>query len=243
MQLLEGMEKLGIDFIDIFAVLYFAVNWFIYARFASVKTKSHPSLYTVLHGYRLEWSKRLVERDVRIMDSNLIGTLHRNAAQLVSTTIFILAGLIAVLGATDRAMSIAANLPFTVATSAGLWELKVLLLIVIFVHAFFKFSWAMWQFSITTVLMGGAPIMTDDEQIRTEFIKRHTLLLSLAGTNFNHGLRAYYFGIAALAWIVNPWFFMIASTWVVSVLYEREFRSQSLRILLKESSVDADNTL
>jgi len=76
----------------------------------------------------------LVERDVHIMDSNLISTLHRNASQLVSTTIFILAGLIAVLGATDRAMSIAANLPFTVNTSAGLWELKVLLLIVIFVH-------------------------------------------------------------------------------------------------------------
>ncbi len=91
----------------------------------------------------------------------------------------------------------------------------------------------MWQFSITTVLMAGAPLITDEENIREEFIKRHALLLSLAGTNFNHGLRAYYFGIAALAWIVNPWLFILSSSWVVSVLYEREFRSQSLRILLK----------
>lgn len=233
MQFIQTLDTLKITWVDVFAVLYFFVSWLSYARFASVKTKNHHSLYTVLHDYRYEWSKRLVERDVRIMDSNLISTLHRNASQLVSTTIFILAGLIAVLGATDKAMSIAANLPFTVSTSAGLWELKVLLLIVIFVHAFFKFSWAMWQFSITTVLMGGAPLITDEEKIREEFIKRHALLLSLAGTNFNHGLRAYYFGIAALAWIVNPWLFILSSSWVVSVLYEREFRSQSLRILLK----------
>ncbi|EIJ44319.1 putative membrane protein [Beggiatoa alba B18LD] len=233
MYFIQEINMLGITSIDIIALLYFFISWLSYARFASVKTQSHPSLYSVLHDYRLEWSKQLIKREVRIMDSNLIGTLHRNASLLVSTTIFILAGLIAVLGATDRAMLIAATLPFTVATTAGLWEIKVLLLILIFVHAFFKFSWAMWQFSITTVLMGGAPNPDEDETLKQIFIKRHTLLLSLAGTNFNHGLRAYYFGIAALTWIVHPLLFMLASSWVVSVLYKREFRSQSLRILLE----------
>ncbi|ALG69079.2 DUF599 domain-containing protein [Beggiatoa leptomitoformis] len=233
MSITQEINMLGVTWIDVLAVLYFLICWFSYAHFASVKTQSNPSLYSVLHDYRLEWSRRLIEREVRIMDSNLIGTLHRNASLLVSTTIFILAGLIAVLGATDRAMLIAASLPFTVTTTAGLWELKVLLLIIVFVHAFFKFSWAMWQFSIATVLMGGAPNTTDSESLKQDFIKRHTLLLSLAGTNFNHGLRAYYFGIAALTWIVHPLLFILASSWVVSVLYKREFRSQSLRILLE----------
>jgi uncharacterized membrane protein len=49
-----------------------------------------------------------------------------------------------------------------------------------------------------------------------------------AAEHFNYGLRAYYFALAALAWLLNGWLFMGSTAWVVFVLYWREFRSQAL---------------
>jgi uncharacterized membrane protein len=51
------------------------------------------------------------------------------------------------------------------------------------------------------------------------------------GRHFNGGLRAYYFGLAALSWFVHPWLFVSLTTWVVWVIYRREFRSRLLRTL------------
>ena len=50
----------------------------------------------------------------------------------------------------------------------------------------------------------------------------------LAAEHFNYGLRAYYFALAAMTWFLNGWLFMGAATWVVFVLYWREFRSDAL---------------
>jgi uncharacterized membrane protein len=44
-------------------------------------------------------------------------------------------------------------------------------------------------------------------------------------------MRAYYFGLAGLAWFVHPLLFVCASLWVVLVAWRREFRSTSLKIL------------
>ena len=54
----------------------------------------------------------------------------------------------------------------------------------------------------------------------------------MAANQFNYGLRAYYFGMATLAWFINPWFFMLVSTGVVVVLYRREFHSDVLEVMV-----------
>ncbi|MNJ78871.1 hypothetical protein D3C77_767340 [compost metagenome] len=57
-------------------------------------------------------------------------------------------------------------------------------------------------------------------------------MISLAANQFNFGLRSYYFGLAMLAWFINPWFFIIATTGVVLVLYRREFHSDVLDVMV-----------
>ena len=49
---------------------------------------------------------------------------------------------------------------------------------------------------------------------------------------FNFGLRAYYFGMTMLAWFVSPWLFMLMSAGVVFVLYQREFHSDVLDVMV-----------
>jgi uncharacterized membrane protein len=152
---------------------------------------------------------------------------------------FIIAGLIAVIGARDRAMAVLAELPFAVESSPVLWDLKVLLLIVVFVYAFFKFTWAFRHYNYCLVLVGCVPApdrLTADSPRVAERLAR---IASSTARHFNRGIRAYYFGLAALSWFIDPWLFMLLSAWVVLVLYRREFRSRLLQMLATVPEDDA----
>jgi uncharacterized membrane protein len=48
-----------------------------------------------------------------------------------------------------------------------------------------------------------------------------------AAINFNRGLRAVYFAIAALGWLLGPWALMLTTLVVGSTLVTREFASVS----------------
>lgn len=65
-------------------------------------------------------------------------------------------------------------------------------------------------------------------------------MISMAANQFNFGLRAYYFGMATLAWFINPWFFMLVTAGVVVVLYRREFHSDVLEVMVYTPTPAAD---
>ena len=79
-----------------------------------------------------------------------------------------------------------------------------------------------------------------DPEQHAAHINRIARITSSASVNFNNGLRAYYFALAALAWFLHPWLMIVATGWVVYVLYRREFRSKTLQALVEE---DASPTL
>ena len=111
----------------------------------------------------------------------------------------------------------------------------MLCLCIIFVYAFFTFSWCMRQYNFAAVLVGSAPMVGErhvTEQERKAFAERTARVISMAANQFNFGLRAYYFGMATLAWFINPWFFMLVTAGVVVVLYRREFHSDVLEVMV-----------
>jgi hypothetical protein len=126
-----------------------------------------------MHAYRALWARQMLQRDNRMVDTQIIANLMRSASFFASTTVLIIAGLIAVLGARERAMAVLADLPFAVASSTLLWDLKVLLLIVLFVYAFFKFTWAFRQYNYCLILVGcAAPSLLSAESLRSADLSR-----------------------------------------------------------------------
>ena len=87
----------------------------------------------------------MLERDNRVVDIQVLNSLLRNASFFASTSILIVAGLVTVMGATDKAIDFLTDIAFSIATSRQNWELKIIIMIVIFIYAFFKFAWAMRQ--------------------------------------------------------------------------------------------------
>jgi uncharacterized membrane protein len=104
--------------------------------------------------------------------------------------------------------------------------------VLIFVYAFFKFSWSIRQFGLCSILAGATKKPPADAEQYAVHIDRLALIITFANGNFNNGLRAYYFGVAALAWFLHPVLMIVFSGCVVYVLYEREFRSKTLQMLI-----------
>ena len=215
---------------DLIAPAWFLLCWFGYNLLAD-REHGRPSLQRSMHAYRQLWMARMLERDNRIVDSQIIGNLMSSASFFASTTVLILAGLIAVLGARPAAMAVLAELPFAIDPSPLLWDLKVLLLIVLFVYAFFKFTWAFRQYNYCLILLGSIPLPDRITEESRRIAERTAIIATSTARHFNRGTRAYYFGLAALTWFVHPWLFVLTTVWVILVLFRREFRSRLLATL------------
>jgi len=234
-------NELSITWLDLAALVIFVAGWVAYAVFAERHGRTVHSLHNRMDDIRREWMLRMIERDNRMVDVNILRTLARSSQFFASTTMLVLGALIALMGYVQQALDVVSGLPFTMKGSERLLEIKVLLLVAIFTYAFFKFTWAMRQQGQASTLIGATPPKPkDNPEQYASWINRIARVVSYAGSNFNNGLRAYYFGIAALAWFLHPWLMIAATVWVIYVLYHREFKSKTLMAMTEE---DASPTL
>ena len=226
---------LDINPLDLFAALWFLFWWVGYTLYAAYQVDRKPCLAGELNHYRYEWMSRMLARDNRMTDSTSISNLERYVTFFASSTMLILAGLVTVMASTEQAIHVLRDLPFVGSSTQAEWEAKLLMLVAIFVYAFFKFSWSARQYGFCSVLIASAPMPTEpvDDSAREQFARGGAKVLSLAGLEFNKGLRAYYFGLSVLGWFLHASFFMLATIAVVVVLYRREFHSETLHSLLE----------
>lgn len=224
----------GFSLIDGLAFFWFSMCWLGYSVYSRKMSRHRTSLSSVMAAHRVAWMDGVLKRENRVGDAALLGNLERNVAFFASSTLLVLAGLVAALGSGEDIVSVTDSLPFTMAVNEHGWETKLLLLAVIFVYAFFKFSWSLRQYGFASVLIGRAPELDEiDEAGARQFSLHAAQVISRAAQAFNIGLRAYYFSLAYLLWFLNPWVFMLGSAIVVGVLYRREFRSRVLNALGK----------
>lgn len=224
-----------LDFIppmDLIAFLWMLVSWSAYTLVADRLSWDKREVARVMHNHRIQWMSRMLFREIRMPDISIVVAHIRSGTLFASTTILIMAGIVAMLGNSDRLMSVITELSFAKETSRELLEIKIFVLLGVFVYAFFKFAWCLRQFNYSLILIGAAPWRGDcDDKMRAEYPIRTARVLTRASGTFNRGLRAYYFGLATLTWFIQPLAFVIASIWVILVLYRRDYRSQTLDAL------------
>ena len=219
----------GFTFWDIAAFAWFGFCWAGYTAFADHSRWRHRSITAAMNRERGRWMTEMLARELRMVDIQIVGNLLRSLGFFASTTILLVAGLIAVLGAAEQAVETLAEVPIAVPTTKAVWHGKVLLLIAIFVYAFFKFAWAFRLTNNCSILIGAAPAAPADPARAAAHAERAAAIIGLAAFHLNRGLRGYFFALAALAWFLHPAIFTVVSTWVVLVLYRRDFRSRALR--------------
>ncbi|NQV84095.1 MAG: DUF599 domain-containing protein [Rhodospirillales bacterium] len=225
---------------DILAFAWFMVIWMGYTVIADRQGPNMRKASRVMHDFRVRWTERMLERDNRIADVNIVSAHMRIAMLFITISILILAGLMSVLGNLGKAREVVSELSFAVGASQELWEIKTFVLIFIFVYAFFKYAWCLRQFTFTLIFIGAAPLPEEvNARERKDYPERGARLMDRSIITFNRGLRAYYFGLALLAWFLGPVYLVIAAIWVVAVLYRRDYRSVILQTL-SEQEADAN---
>lgn len=209
-------------------VLWAAIGWRI--EHPSLKT---PSTSLIMANYRREWMTQMIGREVRIFDAQTIGTLRQGTSFFASTCVIAIGGTLALIGNAEQIAGVAADLT-DARDPAIVWELKLLVIMVFLTSAFLKFVWSNRLFGYCSVIMGAAPNDPNDPK-GPRYAHKAAELNIAAARSFNRGLRAIYFGLAAVAWLAGPFLLIVATIITTGVIWRREFASQSRKALLEDT--------
>ena len=214
--------------VDILAVGFFMLEWTVYAVTLEHTAYGRNSLSARMNVYRGVWVQRLLDREARMVDMQIMASLQNGTAFFASTTLLAVGGSLALLRATNEALIVLGALPVDLSPPPALWEIKCVGLILIFVYAFFKFAWAYRLFNYVAILLGAMPPASqrDTPDARAHVI-RTTKLFQAAGRHFNRGQRAFFFALGYLGWFVSPWVLFVTTAAVVVVTWRRQFASNA----------------
>lgn len=218
--------------LDWVAIIYLIGTWPLLSHFIEHPPKSRPSVTVLMSERRRDWMRVFVDRDPRIFDSQILGSLRQGTSFFASTCIFAIGGVLALAKNTDPLVGVAQEVSATM-TPVLIIQIKLGVVAVLLTNAFLKFVWANRVFGYCAVLMAAVPNDPADPIAHTRAAQAAELNIR-AAMNFNRGLRAMYFALGALAWLLGAVPLMISVTVVIWVIWSREFASVPRDILLKE---------
>src|SRR5215468_10384165 len=221
---------LTLSTLDIVALAFFVVAWTAYAIMVEATPHGRTSLNAAMDGYRSVWMERMLEREMRMVDMQIMAALQNGTAFFASTSLLAIGGALTLLRSTEDVLSVVATMPLGIQTSRAQWELKVIGLAVILVYAFFKFAWSYRLYNYVAIMLGSTPSAEEQESREAQnHVTRTARLFSAAGRHFNHGQRTFFFALGYLGWYAGPIVFLVTTTAVVIVIWRRQFASDSLR--------------
>lgn len=223
----------GTALLDVLALIYFLGAWFIYHYAVEHTALGATSLNALMNKKRLSWLMQALERENRIVDTQVLNGLQNGTAFFASTSLIALGGAVTLLRSSDELLRVFADLPFNLPSTRGTVEIKIIGLAILFAYAFFKFSWSYRIFNYAAILLGSmSPAARKGEPaVQAEAIAA-ARMNTVAGRHFNHGQRAFFFAVAYLGWFAGPFVFIAATSAVLIVMWARQFRSDARQALL-----------
>lgn len=218
--------------LDWVAILYLIGIWPLLGYHIEHPPKSRPSVTILMSERRRDWMRVFVDRDPRIFDSQILASLRQGTSFFASTCIFAIGGVLALAKNTDPLVGVAQEVAVTM-TPVLFIQIKLAVVALFLTNAFLKFVWANRVFGYCAVLMAAVPNDPDDPIAHPRAAQAAELNIR-AAMNFNRGLRAMYFALGALAWLLGAVPLMISTTVVIWVVWSREFASVPRDILLKD---------
>ena len=143
--------------LDLIALVWFVAAWLGYALVIEMTAHGKSGLNAQMHRYRDLWMERMLAREARMVDGQVIAGLQNGTAFFASTSLIALGGSVTLLHSTEDMLTVIAALPFGEAVTHTQWELKVVGLMIIFIYAFFKFAWSYRLYNYVAIMVGAAP--------------------------------------------------------------------------------------
>jgi uncharacterized membrane protein len=192
--------------------------------------KRRPSVTSLMSFYRRAWMLAFVDRDPRIFDAQILGSLRQSTAFFGSTSLISIGGLLAMMGSPDRLVELTHALTQSEEATSLKLQIKLAFAALFLVYAFLKFVWSSRLFGYCAVLMAAVPNDPNHPQAIPRAIMAGEINIR-AALSFNRGLRAMYFALASLAWLAGAPVLLAAFLVTLWMLWSREFSSQASALL------------
>ena len=186
--------------------------------------KRRPSLSVIMNMQRRRWVANAAVRHSPF-DAILSGNIMGSVSFLASTAVLLILSIFAVFGQVPALISaLNAISPHRVYSALDV-QLHLLVMLTMFVLAFFAFTLSLRQFNHFCIMLGAI----DHAAASEDEISAIAHMNSLGARNFNSGIRAYYFSVATVAWFVSEWLPVLVCLLTVLILAHREFFSSAHR--------------
>jgi uncharacterized membrane protein len=183
---------------------------------------------SLMHRYRELWMQRMVAREARMMDGQVIASLQNGTAFFASTSLIALGGAVTLLHSSEDMLAVVGALPLGAAVTHLQWEIKVIGLMIIFIYAFFKFAWSYRLYNYVAIMVGAAPPAAEkDSPEAQDYARIIAEVITDAGRHFNRGQRAFFFAFGYLGWFIGPLPLIATTAGILVVMWRRQFASQS----------------
>ncbi|MHB1084828.1 MAG: DUF599 domain-containing protein [Thiobacillus sp.] len=189
-----------------------------YYFFLNIKVRDNPT-YTI-HGVnalaRSLWVESVMSDASRgIMAVQTLRNFIMASSLMASTAALLIIGTLTLSG---QAGHIAQNwhiLSINGSFSTELWILKVMLLLVVFIVAFFAFAMSV-RLTNHVVFMLNVPEHNAHHNLSPKAVARR---MQRAGSMFAIGMRAFFFAVPLVFWLFGPYFLLMSSIGLVITLY------------------------
>ena len=205
--------------------LFPLICYFAYNIIVPLVERLRPSLSTIMNMQRRRWVANAALR-VSPFDAILSGNIMGSVSFLASTAVLLILAIFAVFGQVPALMAALDSMALERTYTALDVQLHLVVMLAMFVLAFFAFTLALRQFNHFCIMLGA---LDDTNPITDPEIDAITAMNSLGARNFNSGIRAYYFSVATVAWFVSEWLSIAVCIATIVILAHREFFSSAHR--------------
>lgn len=222
--------SLHMSYLDVLALSLLLICWLGFPSFS--KWFGKQDLTSAIALYRERWMQTMLNRGDRIADVSLARGLLGTVTFLASTSVLIVSGIVGLIVASESVVLVMNGSFWFAPMDRTQLEMKLGVLLFIFVRTFFKLSWSVRLHSYSSILVGAAtlPEQPLDDEGR-ELAMKAAKMSTLASHHYLGGLTGYYFGFASLAWFIHPVALIVAVFMTVAVLMRREHFSNAVSIL------------
>ena len=207
------------------STLFPLVCYFAYNIIVPQVEKLRPSLSVIMNMQRRRWVANAALRESPF-DAILSGNIMSSVSFLASTAVLLILAIFAVFGQVPALMGALDSLSLDRVYTTLDVQLHLVIILTMFVLAFFAFTLSLRQFNHFCIMLGAIDHSAPTSEEEIDAITR---MNALGARNFNSGVRAYYFSVATVAWFVSEWLPIVVSLITILILAHREFFSSAHR--------------
>ncbi len=212
---------------DWIALFLFFVAWLGYGPILGLIARRSGSLNDDMLVVRDSWMTAMTHREIRLIDSQLMGHSINSASFFASTNLLLIAAVAGILFGGENALKGFAAVGAE-AVPVKILEAKLALVLICLARGFLDFIWSLRQMNYALALIGAAPeIHSETDKVAYGHAVARVLNPALGG--FSQGVRGYYFALAAAAWLFGPLWLALGVISAFGLLVWRQAGSPAAR--------------